>query len=461
MKETYNPDVTKVLARYASDLQFADLPDAAVDRLKACLLDTIGCGLFGSTLQWGNIIADFAIEMGGAAESSLWGFPQKVAAQNAALANGTMVHGFEIDDLHKDSIVHLGSVAIPPVLALAERIGAVDGRRFVTAIAAGYEVGARIGMGVGVPHFHRGFHPTGTVGAFAAGVATGKLLELDHDGMIHTMGISGTQGAGLMAAQFSAMVKRMHAGKAAQSGLLGGLLAKRGFTGIMDIVEAKFGGFSSSMSESYNLDKMTNDLGDKLEILNVGFKPYASVGVSHTPLDAIKAIKEENDLTPDSIKKVTVWANKMTIVHAGWEYVPDAITTAQLNLYYVLAAMIEEGNAFVNQFTGAKIKDPAILRHIPKIEIIHEPSFDDLPQGLRHRVNVKITTTDNRTFEKIVDHAKGSHKNPMTMEEVVGKFRLLASKVFDKERVAEIESAVFDVENEDNVSRLGDLLRTS
>lgn len=461
MEEIDCPEVTKILAGFASNLQFEDLPDAAVDHLKICLLDTIGCGLFGSTLPWGGIITKFAIEMGGPAEASMWGNPNKVAAQNATLANGTMVHGFEIDDLHKNSIVHLGAVTIPPVLALAERKGGIDGRQFITAIAAGYEVGARIGMGVGVPHFHRGFHPTGTVGAFAAGIATGKLLGLEHERMIHAMGISGTQGAGLMAAQFSAMVKRMHAGRAAQSGLYGGMLAHMGFTGIENIVEAKYGGFSSSMSETYDLEKMIGGLGEKLEILDVGFKPYASVGVSHTPLDAIKAIKDEYSLTPDSIKKVKVWASKMAIVHAAWDYVPGAITTAQMNLYFVLAAMIEEGNAFVDQFTDSQIRNPKILRHIPKIEIIHDAQFDVLPPEFRHRVKVEVTTKDGRKFEMSVDHAKGSYKNPMTKGEVVEKFRLLASKVFNQDRVEEIESAVLDVENEEDVSRLGELLRTN
>jgi 2-methylcitrate dehydratase PrpD len=264
-----------------------------------------------------------------------------------------------------------------------------------------------------------------------------------------------------MAAQFSAMVKRMHAGRAAQSGFYGGLLAHMGFTGITDVVEAEFGGFASSMSSTYDLDKMVDGLGKKLEILNVGFKPYASVGVSHTPLDAIKAIKSEHGLTPDSIKHVKVWASKMAIEHAGWDYVPGEITTAQMNLFFVLSAMIEEGNAFVDQFTESQIRNPQILRHIPKIEIINDPQFDALPSEFRHRVKVEITTTDNRTFEKTVDHAKGSHKNPMTRKEVIEKFRLLASKVFDKGRIHEIEAVVLDIEDVDDISEMGNLLRVS
>lgn len=461
MEKASHPEVTKILARFAAELRFENLPDKATRHLKICILDTIGCGLFGSTLPWGKIIAKFALEMDGGAEASLWGTPNKVSAQNAALANGTMVHSFEIDDLHKNSIVHPGAVTLPPALALAERKGRVNGKTLITAVAAGYEVGARIGMGLGLPHFHRGFHPTGTVGAFCAGVAAGKILGLDSDAMIHAMGISGTQGAGLMAAQYAAMVKRMHAGRAAQSGLYGAMLAHMGFTGIEDIVEAKYGGFSSAMSETYDLEKMIGGLGEKLEILDVGFKPYSSVGVSHTPLDAIKAIKSKHHLKPDDIKKVKVWANKSAILHAGWEYKPGAVTTAQMNLYYTLAAMIEEGNAFVDQFSEEKIKDPKILRHIPKIEIIHDPQLDKLPAELRHSVKVEITTINDEKFEMRVDHAKGSYKNPMSPEEVIEKFRTLGSKVFDPDRVAEIESTVLNLEKEKEVSKMGELLRTN
>ena len=107
-------------------------------------------------------------------------------------------------------------------------------------MVAGYEVAIRVGMSVGTSHLQRGLHPTGTNVAFGAGAAAGRILRLDTEKMIHDLGISGTQAAGLMAAQYSAMVKRMHAGRAAQSGVYGALLSQRGFTGITNILEADY-----------------------------------------------------------------------------------------------------------------------------------------------------------------------------------------------------------------------------
>jgi 2-methylcitrate dehydratase PrpD len=140
-----------------------------MEHAKICLLDTFGCGLFGSTLPWARIVADFARDLGEKQESVVWGRDFKVSAPNAALANGTAVHSFELDDLHKTAIIHPGGVAIPPALAVAEKVGGCDGKEFLTAVVAGYEVGIRVGMSVGTSHLQRGFHNTGTNGTFALG----------------------------------------------------------------------------------------------------------------------------------------------------------------------------------------------------------------------------------------------------------------------------------------------------
>lgn len=223
---------TRDLARFAAELTFEKIPPPVVEHIKLCLLDTFGCGLFGSTLPWSKIVADFARDLGGKRESTVWGRNFKVSAPNAALANGTAVHSFELDDLHKTSIVHPGSIAVSPALAMAEHIGGCNGKEFLTAVIAGYEVAIRVGMSVGTSHLERGYHPTGTNGTFGAGAAAGRILGLNADKMTEDLGIAGTQAAGLMAAQYSAMVKRMHAGRAAQSGVYGALLAQKGLTGI-------------------------------------------------------------------------------------------------------------------------------------------------------------------------------------------------------------------------------------
>ena len=385
-------EVTRELARFASELTYDKIPTPVIERIKLCILDSFGCGLFGSTLPWSIIVADFAKDLGGAGESTVWGRNFKVSAANAALANGTAVHSFELDDLHKTSIVHPGSVVLAPALALAEALGGCDGKEFLTAVVAGYEVAIRVGMSVGTSHLQRGFHPTGTNGTFGAGAAAGKILRLDQEKMTHALGIAGTQAAGLMAAQYSAMVKRMHAGRAAQSGVYGALLAQKGLTGITNILEADYGGYCQVMADNCDMEKLTVGLGERFETGRVGFKPYAAGGSTHTAHEGVKSIMEEFHLKPDQISKITVRTTTATYKHTFWEYKPEGVTAAQMNIPYVVAVTALEHAIFIDQFTEEKIKDPAIIQFSRKVEVIPDPELDKLGPEFRHVVVAEVQT---------------------------------------------------------------------
>jgi len=426
-----SPEPTKTLARFAAELSFEKIPAPAVERIKLCLLDTFGCGLFGSSLTWSKIVADYARDLGGSQEATVWGRDFKVSAANAALANGTAVHAFEMDDLHKTSIVHPGSVVVTPALAMAEHLGGCDGKKFLTALVAGYETTIRVGMSVGTSHLRKGLHPTGTNGTFGAAAAAGKLLNLDPDQMTHALGIAGTQAAGLMAAQYSAMVKRMHAGRAAQSGVYGAQLAQRGLTGITNILEADYGGYCKVMTDESDMAILTSNLGTHFETAVVGFKPYAAGGSTHTGHEAVKAIMQENNLTSDRIENVTIRATTATYHHTSWEYEPEGVTAAQMNMQYVVAVTALEGEIFIEQFTEDKIKDPEIIAFSRRVAVVPDPDLDGLGPEFRHAVIAEVKTTEGREFSRRVDTAKGSSKNPMTAEEVIEKYNILAGKVIE------------------------------
>src|SRR5581483_3330432 len=148
----------------------------------------------------------------------------------------------------------------------------MSGRDFLTAAVAGYEIGPRVGMCMGPEHIGQGWHSGATVGVFSAAAGAAKALRLPEAETVHALGIAGTQAAGLMAAQYGAMVKRMHAGRAAQSGLYGALLAKHGFTGIENIVEAEYGGFCTTFSRSHDrfqMQELTAGLGTTWQTMDV------------------------------------------------------------------------------------------------------------------------------------------------------------------------------------------------
>src|SRR5258708_1821716 len=359
------PNATRDLARFAVETRSSEIPVDVIERVKLSFLDGIGVCLHGSTLPWTRKVFEIVQEEGGKNVASLWGSGHRTSLTNAVLVNSTAGHAFEMDDIHKESIVHPNSLAVPAALALAEVDPSLSGSDIVTALTLGYEVGLRIGNAATTSLFLNGFHPQGITGAFVAAATAGRLMRLDASQMQHALGIAGSLGSGLMAAQEGAMVKRLHAGRAAQSGMLAVLLAKRGFTGISDIVEASYGGFLSSLSRTPNVARLMDGLGTDWEAGKVGFKMYPNVTSIHAALDGLRAILIEDRVPAAQIDEVRVGCGHMTFVHTAWDYRPVGTTAAQMNMYYGLSVMAQRGNAAAGDYADDAIADPGILAFIP------------------------------------------------------------------------------------------------
>jgi aconitate decarboxylase len=450
---------TQTLAEYISGLSYTHIPEAVIAHVKLCLIDALGCALFGSTLPWGKIITSFAKEMGKGKGALIWGDGAEVPCTSAPLANGTLIHSFELDDLHRVGVIHPGAEAIPAADALVRKAGKADGKRFLTAVVAGYEVGCRVGMTGGASQLRRGFHPSATSGTFAAGAAAAKMLQLDPVKTLHTLGIAGTQAAGLMAAQHASMVKRMHPGRSAQAGVYGALLANKGFTGIEDILEASYGGFCSTFCDNPKLSHLTQDLGERFEALNVGCKPYPCCGSNHTSIDALKKIlRDHPEVRAENVAKIRIRTTRATKLHVGWPYEPKSMTTAQMNLPFCVAVLLHDRDFFVDQVTERSIRSDAVLQTTKKIEVIEDPEFEALGDEGRHGVNLEVELQDGKNYSEKVLHAKGSDKHPMTREEVLQKFRLLASRVLSRNRVERLEDTLLNLDKLSNARKIGRLL---
>jgi 2-methylcitrate dehydratase PrpD len=450
---------TRTLAEYVAGLSYKRIPQAVVSHIKLSFVDSLGCALFGSTLPWGKMITSFTKELGRGKGAIIWGDGAEVPSTSAPLANGTLIHSFEMDDLHRVGVIHPGSEAIPAADALVRHGGGADGKRLITAVVAGYEVGCRVGMTGGAAQLRRGFHPSATSGTFAAGAAAAKMLRLNPAKTVHALGISGTQAAGLMAAQHSSMVKRMHAGRSAQAGVYGALLAAKGFTGIEDILEAPYGGFCSTFIDNPNLSHLTDELGVRFETLNAGFKPYPCCGSNHTSIDALgKILREHPEVGAEDVEKIRIRTTRATKLHVGWPYEPKSMTTAQMNLSYCVAVLLHDRDFFVDQVTEKSIRHPDVMATTRKIEVIEDPRLDLLGDEGRHGVDLEVQLRDGKSYREKVLHAKGSDKNPMTREEVLGKFRLLAARVLSSSRVAELEETLLNLEKLDDARKLAKLL---
>ena len=285
------------------------------------------------------------------------------------LIGATAGHGFEMDDIHAAAHLHCGSLALPVALAIADRQDGVDGRKLIAALAAGYEVGLRVGLAATGKLFMRGHHFQGACGPFVAAATAANLLALSPEAARHALGIAGSLGAGLMAAQEGAMSKRLHSGRAAQAGVVGADLAARGFTGIPNVLEASYGGFLSTLSGEPELRTSPAASARDWEIRKVGFKPYATAASVQSVLFAIDGLMTENSLTANDIERVIIHCSTMAHRHCAWPYEPSGVTAAQMNMFFAAAMMIVDRNAMLDQFREDRLTDPAALAMIERIEI--------------------------------------------------------------------------------------------
>jgi 2-methylcitrate dehydratase PrpD len=250
----------------------------------------------------------------------------------------------------------------------------------------------------------------------------------------------------------------MHVGRAAQSGLYGALLAQKGLTGITNILEADYGGYCKAMAETSDMAKLTEGLGKIFETGRVGFKPYAAGGSTHTAHEAVKSIMENHGLTADRIDHVIVRTTTVTYHHTSWKYKPEGVIAAQMNMEYVVAVTILEGNIFIDQFTEEKVRDPKIIDYSRKVEVLPDPFLDQLGPEFRHAVIAEVRTNTGETFRERVDTAKGSSLKPMAREEVIRKFEALAGAVLSRERVRELREKILHLEQVSDVTDLAGLL---
>ena len=446
------------LAAFASGLSAAAVPAAAMARIKLCVLDAVGCAMFATTLPWGKILGDYVAEQGGKPQAHIWGRGERVTASLAALVNGTLIHSFELDDLHKTSILHPSSAGVPAALVIAESRGGISGKEFLTACVAGIEVGARVGMSVGTSHLVRGFHPTGTNGAVTAAAAAGRALGLNAEQMEHAISIGATQAAGLMSAQFESMVKRMHAGRASQSGVYGAELAARGFTGIENVFEVEYGGYCTSFSDEANLALLTQGLGTVFETEKMGFKIYSCCGSCHTSVEAAKRMLKKKRIDTDAIERIDVRTTQATLLHVGWPYEPRSITTAQMNIPYCLSVTLIDGDAFVEQFTPQRIVAEDVIALSRRVHVEHDAAFDALGPSGRHKVSVSVLLRDGSRLDETVDSAKGSDKDPLTDDEVVAKFHRIVTPVCGAAWATKAHDAIMGLYTAPTTAQLSELL---
>lgn len=417
---------TQTLAEFGTRLAFEDIPGAITAKAADAILDTVGVCAFGATLPWSRIVIDYARAYGSSpATSTIIGTGVRVGAPFAALANGALAHGFEMDNLRQPSAgVHAGSTIVPGLIATAEEIGA-NGRDTLAAFVAACEVMARIGDAAGNTAEKLGFHSPGLTGTFGSAVAAGRLLGLDAREMTNAFGIAGSLCSGLLAfskAGNGGMVKRLHTGRASEGGVLAARLAKGGFTGPDVILEGKFG-FFEAFSREPKMEKLTRGLGEEWETAKIAVKCYPIHVTAHTPVYALQDLRREHDFAPEDIAEIHVATSEKVMSHHNITRAED-IATAQYSLPFCLATAVYRDPSDPASFLADPHRDPAIQALVAKIHLALNP--DSLPPGPAWATHLKIVLHGGRVLETRREDFRGAPSNPMSGEELDSKFVSLA-----------------------------------
>lgn len=440
-------DLTKQLAGYAAGLQYKDLAEETVQNAKKCILDWAGVCIRGSQETPIQILRAVLGQNTGADQATVLTSPLlRTAAWDAAFLNGAASHSLDFDDLHNASIIHLATVVVPPALAVTEAEHK-SGRDLITAVVAGYEVGARVGETI-IPESYYFWHTTGTAGIFGAAAAAGRALGLNDRQMLYNLGTAGTQAAGLW--EFVAegtMSKPIHAGKASYAGVLSAYISARGFTGATHILEGEKG-FCRALSPDPHWSKLTDGLGNgTFKIDENSFKPYACCKHAHAAIFAGTVLRKECDL--GEMQEITVEVNDITdslINNAA----PQTPYGCKFSIQYCLACALVYGEVGIEHFTPQGIEDTAIRDVIKKIKVersaeIEQIKADD-PTKLASRVH--IVKKNGETLAKLVEYPKGDPANTMTIEEIRAKYDSLAVPIIGAQAAAEIAELILHLDTE-------------
>lgn len=303
----------------------------------------------------------------------------------------------------------------------------------------------------------KGWHLTGTTGTFGAAAATGNLLGLNQDEMANALGMAGTQSAGLWAfTADGAMSKRFHAGRSSQSGVMGALLAQKGYKGPTQVLEAKDGGFCRATSDHIDFSMAIHELGERFLSGDVTIKPYSCCGSIHSSIDGVLQLVQDNKIKTSDIAKVMVRTANVVKVQCGFRYEPLSVLQAQMSIQYCIAAALMEGQVLVGQFAPDKISDQRILEMAKRVEIVVDPEIDQVyPEMFASKV--EIVMKNGKAYTTRVDFPTGSPENPMCFKNVVKKFQSLAYGGLPKDRINAMIEMIEKVDKIEKLANIGEL----
>ena len=455
-------DVTVPLARWVAGLTFDAVPELVRTRAKHLLLDGVACGLVGARLPWSRVATRAVLDLEGAGSSVVIGTGATTSGPAAVVLNSTFVQGFELDDFHPLAPLHSNSLVLPVLLATAQQLGGLSGAAALTAAIAGFEVGPRVGLALhGAQMLSRGWHSGPVFGTHTAAMTAGKVRGLDADQLEDALGMAGTQSAGLMAAQYEAMSKRMQHGFAARNGFYAAGLAAAGYTGIKRVFDRPYGGYLAVFGEGHDPrpEQIVAGLGTDWHTELIMVKSYAAQGGLHGVIQAALELRAEHHIDPASVGRIEIRVGDAVYRHGWWP--PERPLTsigAQMNLGYVTAVALLDGTVMPPQFTEDRLDADDVWRLISTVDVQLDDDIEHGPAHERFTTDLTIMLLDGTVLRRRITQPHGGPADPVTDDELVTKYRALVGPLLPATRLDAIQDTVLALDDVADLRELVDLL---
>jgi len=448
--------ISEQIAELAVGLWYEDLPEKVRRRAANLVLDLLGSMIGSKRIESSTIAAEVALELGGPEESTVIGYGRKVAAPNAAFANAIQGYAFDFADDHNESNAHPSVATIPVSLALGEKLQA-SGREVIAAIALGNEVVCRLGSAFLGKTYYQGFHPSSTCGTFGAAVSAAKLMKLDFQQIAHAQGIAGSQVGGLMAWNTSgSYTKRLQAGHPAMVGIISAMLAQKGFDGPPEIFEGQDGFMQAySFERQYDTSLITDGLGIEWTFANSSIKVYPCCRYSAGHLDACLDIAAKYHPDWRRIQHIQIRSSDYTIrlLAMPRKRDPQNVVDTQFSMPWQAAIALIDGKIDADTFIEQNIHRPDVRDLMTRVDWVVDEEFERrYPE--HYSCAVAVAMEDGTEYNSVIEDPRGDHRNPVTQEQLENKFRGLAGRELDEERVERLVTLVTNIHEMEDVGEL-------
>ena len=411
-------DISRTFAELIVDTTWDRLPERVRHEAKRSILNFMATALAGCREDAVEHTLASLAAFSGVEQATVIGRTERVDALSAAFLNAASGNVFDFDDTHLRTVIHPTAPVLPALFALAE-LRPVSGRELLLAFALGVEIECRVGNAISPEHYARGWHITSTCGCLGAAAAAGKLLSLDADQLIWSLGSAATQTGGLVEC-LGTPAKSLSVGNAARNGLWSALLAERGFRGPPAPLEGKQGYFNALAPSAPDWSALTRELGETWELLQNTYKPYPAGIVVHPVIDAVLALRQEHVLAPDNIERIVVRGHPLLAARTDRPHVTSG-REAQVSVQHSVAAALLFGEAGLAQYTDTCVRDPAVVALRAKVQVEQDAGIAVEAAALR------IEMKDGAVHALTVPAARGSLDRPLSDSEIEEKLHRLAA----------------------------------